>query len=375
LDEQCIDPGLKSRIVIPELPGTIIKNCLAESSLLATLVVEKYVDHLPAYRQLARFQRTGIQIPYSTMLDWISRACRLLDPLYQLLQKEALKSDYLIMDETTMRVMDKNKKGKTHRGYFWTVQSPVTNLTFFEYHTGRGQEIPKKILKNYKGYLQSDGYVGYQNLHDNKNIKLMCCMAHARRYFSDAITNDPDRAEYAMEIFGRLYNLERDIKDLNPEERLSTRQQKAKPIWEEFGRWLQQEIPELNEKSAIYKAFAYTMSRFKKLAVYMEDPKLNIDNNPIEASIRSVAMGRNNFLFCGSHPAAQRSAMLYSFMASCKLHNINPIDWLTDVLNKISNCPKHKQKQLLPHYWKKKQNNVKSVRRIREKKNAEALAS
>ncbi|WP_286861449.1 MULTISPECIES: IS66 family transposase [Sphingobacterium] len=117
-----------------------------------------------------------------------------------MLQKEALKSDYL-MDETTVRVMDKNKKGKTHRGYFWTIQSPVTNLTFFEYHSGRGQEIQKKILRNYKGYLQSDGYVGYQSLHDNKNIMLMCCMSHVRRYFSDAITNGPDRTEYAMELF------------------------------------------------------------------------------------------------------------------------------------------------------------------------------
>mgnify|MGYP003575302481 CR=1 FL=1 len=255
------------------------------------------------------------------------------------------------------------------------MQSPGTKLIFFEYHTGRGEEIPKKILRNYKGYLQSDGYVGYQNLHDNQNIRLMCCMAHARRYFSDAITNDPDRAEYAMEIFGKLYGLERNIKELNAEERFWIRQQSAKPIWEEFGHWLQKEIPKLKEKSAIYKAFAYTMSRFKKLAVYMEDPKLNIDNNPIEASIRSVAMGRNNFLFCGSHPAAQRSAMLYSFMASCKLHNMNPTVWLTDVLAKISNCPKNQQKQLLPHFWKKKQNNLKPVRRVREKISVEPLAS
>lgn len=369
------DPGLKSNILIPSLPDSIIKNCLADTSLLATLVVEKYVDHLPAYRQLTRFLRAGIQISYSTMLDWITRACKLLTPIYELLRKETLKSDYLMMDETTMRVMDKDKKGKTHRGYFWTVQSPVSNLVFFEYHPGRGQEIPKKILQRYRGYLQSDGYIGYQNLQDNQNIRLMCCMAHARRYFSDSISNDPQRAEHAMDVFGKLYTIERQIKDDAAQERLLARQEQAKPIWREFGRWLQQEIPMLNEKSAIYKAFAYTMARFRKLSVYMEDPKLNIDNNPIEASIRSVAMGRNNFLFCGSHPAAQRSAMLYSFMASCKLHQINPTDWLTDVLAKVSNCDGNELKQLLPQNWKKNQNNIRPIQKIRIKKNNAHIAS
>lgn len=349
------DPGLKSTFIIAALPTAVIKNCMADASLLATLIVEKYCDHLPVYRQMTRFERAGIKLAHSTLLDWIAKTCTLLQPLYESLKQEILKSNYLMMDETTMKVMDKNKQGTTHRGYFWAAQAPPAKLVYFEYHPGRNQEVPQLILAGYKGYLQSDGYCCYDTLSSNKDIKLLGCMAHSRRYFSEAEKNDPKRAAYALEIFGQLYDIEREIKDKTAEERQQARTEFSKPIWESFGRWLEDNAGQLNEKSAIYKAFAYTMKRFKRLSVYMEYEMLNIDNNPLESSIRPIALGRRNYLFSGSHDGAQRSAMLYSFMGTCKLHGINPMVWLEDVLKELSNNPMQPTHMFLPHNWKENQ--------------------
>lgn len=346
------DPGLTSKIIIAPLPDEVIRNCMADASLLATLIIEKYCDHLPVYRQMTRFERTGIKLAHSTLLDWIAKTCTLLNPLYEKLKQEVLQSNYLMMDETTMKVMDKDKKGTTHRGYFWAAQAPPAKLVFFEYQPGRNQQVPQALLSNYKGYLQSDGYSCYETLAANKNIELLCCMAHARRYFLESEKNDQKRAAYALSVFGQLYDIEREIKDKTTQERKQTRQELSKPIWLHFGQWLEENAGMLNEKSAIHKAFAYTMKRYKRLSVYMENGALNIDNNPIEGSIRGIALGRKNFLFCGSHDAAQRSAMLYSFMGTCKLQGINPMVWMVDVLRKINKHPEAKIQDLLPHRWK-----------------------
>ena len=349
------DPGLRSKFIIAPLPEEVIKNCMADASLLATLIVEKYCDHLPVYRQMTRFERAGIKLAHSTLLDWIAKTCSLLHPLYEALKQETLQSNYLMMDETTMKVMDKSKTGTTHRGYFWAAQAPPAKLVFFEYQPGRNQEVPQALLSDFRGYLQSDGYNCYETLAVNKDITLLCCLAHSRRYFLEAEKNDPKRAAHALEVFKQLYDIEREIKDGTAEERKKARQELAKPIWAGFGRWLEENAGLLNEKSAIHKAFAYTMKRYKRLSVYMENEILNIDNNPIESSIRPIALGRRNFLFSGSHDGAQRSAMLYSFMGTCKLHGINPMVWMVDVLKRINNHPSAKIQDLLPHQWKKMQ--------------------
>lgn len=351
------DPGLNSKIIIAPLPDEVIKNCMADASLLAALIIEKYCDHLPVYRQMTRFDRAGIKLAHSTLLDWIAKTCTLLHPLYETLKQEVLKSNYLMMDETTMKVMDKSKKGTTHRGYFWAAQAPPAKLVFFEYQPGRNQEVPQALLSSYKGYLQSDGYTCYESLAVYKDIKLLCCMAHSRRYFLEAEENDPKRAAYALNVFGQLYDIERGIKDKTIDERKEARQKLSKPIWVHFGQWLEENAGMLNEKSAIHKAFAYTMKRYKRLSVYMENGILNIDNNPIEGSIRAIALGRKNFMFCGSHDGAQRSAMLYSFMGTCKLLGINPMVWMIDVLKKINKQPAAQIQDLLPHRWQQLQQN------------------
>ena len=304
------DPGLTSKIIIAPLPDQVIKNCMADASLLATLIIEKYCDHLPVYRQMTRFDRSGIKLAHSTLLDWIAKTCTLLHPLYEKLKQEVLDSNYLMMDETTMKVMDKSKTGTTHRGYFWAAQAPPANLVFFEYQPGRNQEVPQALLCSFKGYLQSDGYACYETLAAKKEITLLCCMAHARRYFLEAEKNDPKRAAYAMDIFSRLYDIEREIKDKSIDERKEVRQELAKPIWVGFGHWLEENAGHLNEKSAIHKAFAYTMKRYKRLAIYMDNGLLNIDNNPIESSIRPIALGRKTTCSL-DHMMAHKEAQCY----------------------------------------------------------------
>lgn len=349
------DPGLTSKIIIAPFPDEVIRNCMADAPLLATMIIEKYCDHLPVYGQMTRFDRTGIKLAHSTLLDWIAKTCTLLHPLYEKLKQEVLQSNYLMMDETTMKVMDKDKKGTTQRGYFWATQAPTAKLVFFEYQLGRNQEVPQALLSDYKGYLQSDCCSCYETLAANKDVTLLYCMAHARRYFLESEKNDPKRASYALNVFGQLYDIEREIKDKTVNERKEAIQKLFKPIWVNFGQWLEENAGMLNEKSAIDKAFAYTMKRYKRLSVYMENGALNIDNNPIEGSIIGIALGRKNFMFCGSHNAAQRSAMLYSFMGTCKLQSINPMVWMVDVLKKINKQRTDQIQDLLPHRWKKLQ--------------------
>jgi transposase len=344
-------PDLNSKIITAALPDDVFSNCMAGPSLLATLVTEKYTDHLPIYRQMIRFERAGIKLAHSTLIDWIDKTAKLLWLLYEALKLEIISSHYVKMDETGMPVMDKDKQGKTHKGFFWAAQAPEKRLVFFEYQPGRNKEIPKAILKGFKGYLQSDGYEAYASL-ASSDITLLCCAAHSRRYFEQALENDPGRAQYVMSMFQALYDIERTHKQDTPAERFAARQQKAKPIWDTFSAYLTEQAPQLKEGSAIHKAFAYTMKRFKRLTKYLDDGLLDIDNNSIENSIRAIALGRRNFMFSGSHDGAARSAMLYSLTGTCKMNGINPLEYLTDVLKRINTHPKDQINDLLPNNWK-----------------------
>jgi transposase len=344
-------PDLNSKIITAALPDDVFNNCMAGPSLLATLVTEKYTDHLPVYRQMIRFERAGIKLAHATLIDWINKTAKLLWLLYEALKLETISSHYVKMDETGMPVMDKDKQGKTHKGFFWAVQAPEKRLVFFEYQPGRSKEVPKAMLKGFKGYLQSDGYEAYASLASGE-ITLLCCAAHSRRYFEQALDNDPARAQYVMSLFQTLYDIERTHKQDTPGERHAARQQKAKPIWDTFAAYLTDQAPQLKEGSAIHKAFAYTMKRFKRLTKYLDDGLLDIDNNSIENSIRAIALGRRNFMFSGSHEGAARSAMLYSLTGTCKMNGINPLEYLTDVLKRINTYPKDQINDLLPNNWK-----------------------
>ena len=346
-------PDTKDIIIAPMAERPLPK-AIAGPGLLAQIIIDKYVDHLPLYRQMERFKREGIHIAYSTIGDWIKNGCTLIDPLGQALLKLILESDYLHADETPAKVLDKNKKGTTHRGYYWVYHNSIDGLVWFDYQESRGREGPIEILKDFKGYLQTDGYGVYDFFKEKEDIAVLHCMAHARRKFFEAKDNDKDTAEYALEKIRLLYDIERQAKEyqLDAEQILELRQREAVPLLKSLGTWMKAAYIKSLPKSAIGKALGYSIQRWPELMLYATNPKLNIDNNPVENSIRPVAIGRKNYLFAGSHEAATRSAMLYSLMGTCKLHGINPFIWLRDVLQRINHHPINKIAELLPHNWK-----------------------
>ncbi len=339
----------KEKIVIAPMIERPLPKAIAGAGLLAQIVIDKYVDHLPLYRQQERFKREGIIIPYSTITDWVTGTCKLIAPLYEALKMLVMQSNYLHADESPIKVLDKDKKGETHRGYFWVYHNSIEGLVLFNYREGRGREGPQEILKDFKGYLQTDGYAVYDFFKGKEGITLMHCMAHARRMFYEALGNDKARAEYALEQIGLLYAIERKAK--TSEQLLQSRQTEALPILQSLDKWMKDEYVKVLPKSPIGKALGYSIERWEQLMIYVTEAKLNIDNNAVENSIRPVAIGRKNYLFAGSHEAAQRSAVLYSLLGTCKLHDVNPFLWFKDVLQRIGTHPINKIADLLPYNW------------------------
>jgi transposase len=342
-------------VLIGKLPSRPLEKAMAGPGLLSQIVIDKYVDHLPLHRQMQRFERNGVKLPYSTLTDWVSATCSLIEPLYEALKKEVLKSGYLHADETPIKVMSKEKKGETHRGYYWVYGNSIDKIVFFDYQQGRGREGPMEILQHFRGYLQTDGYSVYDVFDKRDGITLLHCMAHARRMFYEALGNDEARATYAMKEIGKLYAIERNCKEQNLSfDKIKTvRQLKSVPILTSLGDWMKEQYLQVTPKSTIGKALGYSIERWKRLSLYTENGMLNIDNNPVENSIRPVAVGRKNYLFAGSHEAARRSGMLYSLLGTCKLHHIESYHWLKTVLEKIADHPINRINELLPHHFKK----------------------
>lgn len=340
-------------VVIGTLPSRLIEKGIAEASLLAYLLTSKYVDHLPLHRQIEIFKRLGVKLPPSTVSDWVSYSLNALKPLYEVLLSKVKNSCYLQADETPIKVLDKDKKGDTHRGYYWVYHAVKESLVVFDYREGRSREGPEEILKDFKGYLQSDGYGAYDAFGERKDIILINCMAHARRMFEHALDNDKERAGHALQEVQKLYDVERRCREGNfsDQERKKERQEKSLPVLISLENWMKAEYVKVLPQSSIGKAIFYSLSRWKKLSLYAENGKLEIDNNLVENAIRPIAIGRKNYLFAGSHDAAKRSAMMYSLFACCKKNNINPDEWLRDVLTKISDHPINRIEELLPVNW------------------------
>jgi len=349
-------PG-NTGVVIGELPTLPIPRGNAGPGLLSHILVSKYVDHLPFYRQIKMFARQGVELNDSTFNGWFNATSDLLQPLYETLGKELLKSDYIQADESPIGVQDKQKKGKLHQGYQWVFRSPEKRLVLFKYHKSRERKAAEQILQHFTGTLQTDGYKVYQNLRVKGNITLLGCMAHARRYFEKALDNDKRRAEHAMLLFQKLYETERKCRllNLNNEARKKMRQEESMPVLTELKEFLAENISVVPPKSAMGKAIAYTTNIWSNLERYVEDGRYEIDNNTIENTIRPLALGRKNYLFAGSHKAAQRAAMMYSFFATCKINDVEPFTWLRDVLTRIPDHKANRLFELLPAQWKEAQ--------------------
>lgn len=340
----------KQGVLIASLPSRPIEKGIAGPGLLSSILIEKYVDHLPLHRQIQRFKREKINIAPSTIGDWVKYSCELLTPLYNVLKKEVLASNYIMADETPIKVLDKDKENGILQGYYWVYRSVETGQIIFDYRPSRKSDGPAEILENYKGFLQTDGYKVYDEYEKREEITLLHCMAHARRYFEQALSNDKVKAEYFLNEVRELYGIERKAKEkeMDHQQRLKLRKKESIPILEKLNLWLKENEPAQKPqnptpKSPIGVAILYALKRWDKLSLYAQHGHLEIDNNPVENAIRPVAIGRKNYLFAGSHEAAQRAAMVYSFFATCKANDVEPYEWIKNIMAKI---PDHKANQL-----------------------------
>ena len=340
----------EEKIVIGALPSFPIPRGNAGAGLLAHLLISKFVDHLPFYRQVQQFKRQDINIAESTISGWFSASCRLLEPLYETLVKKVQQSSYLMADETPIPVQTKDKPGSTHKGYHWVYYSPLEKLVCFDYRKGRGRDGPEEFLGSFRGSLQTDGYVAYDIYEKKEGITLFGCMAHARRKFEKAKDNDLTRAEYVLERMQQLYLIEHEAREkgLSPEQRKELRAEQSLPVLKEMEKWMKEQLPDVLPKSSIGQAIAYTLGLWNRLTRYVDNGQVEIDNNLIENSIRPVALGRKNYMFAGSHEAAQQAAMIYSFLGTCKINNIEPMGWLKNTLQKIPDQSIQKLDELLP---------------------------
>jgi hypothetical protein len=340
----------QSEVIIAPLPTLPIPGGNAGAGLLAHLLISKFVDHLPFYRQAQMFKREGATLSESTISGWFKAVCKLLEPLYYELRKEVLSSGYLMADETPIPVQSSNKPGATHTGYHWVYRSNESGIVVFDYQKSRSAQGPEDFLKGYQGALQTDGYAAYDRFGEKPGITLLACMAHARRKFDQAKDNDAERANHALTEIQKLYRIERHCKEegLTASQTSDLRQKEAVPILDELQRWMQDKYPQVAPKSSIGKALAYSLKLWPRLTSYTDNGRWNIDNNMVENSIRPVALGRKNYLFAGSHDAAHWAAMMYSFLGTCKANEVEPFQWLNSTLEKIPDTKLSNLGSLLP---------------------------
>ena len=341
-------------IAMGALPERVIDKGIPSEAVIAQMMTDKYVYGLPLHRQIDKYKRMGVNIPASTASDWIMKGWKHLVPLWELLKLLVINQKYLQADETPLKVLDRNHKDGIHQGYMWVYNAPCENLVLFDYQKGRDSSGPKEMLKDYQGILQTDGFSVYESLFaSHPRIMLIYCMAHARRKFVDALKDDKARATLVLTKMQQLYGLEQEMRDKlsTAEQRTQLRTEKAIPILEEIEQWMIENAKHLRPTSPLGKAIAYTLPRWKGLSAYVKHGQLEIDNNLVENSIRPLAIGRKNFLFAGSHDAAEMTAAMYSFMACCKRNNVDEMLWFKYVFERIQS---HKQKdlyQLLPNNW------------------------
>lgn len=361
-----------ARIVQEPTPSRPIERGLAGPGLLAHVLVSKFADHLPLYRQSEIYAREGVELDRSTLADWVGASSRLLAPLVVALGRYVTTAEKLHADDTPVPVLAPGH-GRTRQGRLWSYvrddrpsgsESPPA--VWFAYSPNRNGEHPEAHLAGFRGILQADGYAGFNRLYEDGRITEAACWAHARRKFYDI--HQAHRsviAKEALERIGALYTIEEEIRGRSPDERLAVRQARAKPLLDALRRWLEQERDKLPRKSETVKAIQYTLGRWPSLARYAEDGRIEIDNNAAERALRAVAIGRKNYLFAGSDSGGERAAAIYSLIGTAKLNGIDPQAYLREVLAKIADHPINRIDELLP--W-----NVKLEAEAAEEPEAEA---
>jgi transposase len=317
------------------LPAQPIPKSLASPGLLAHVTVSKYQDALPLYRQEQILQRIGVDIPRATLANWMIQAGTLIQSLVNLLQDQLLSADILQMDETPVQVLKEPGKTAQSKSYLWVQRGgpPEHPIVLYHYDPGRGAEVAKRLLEGFTGYLQTDGYAGYHAAVAVHGLTHVGCMAHARRKFTEAVkaqgkNRTRGKAHRGLTLIQKLYRIEKQTRKLDPEERHEQRQRLALPILDEIRSWLDQVLPQVPPTSATGKALHYMHNEWSKLIRYLDDGRLEIDNNAAENAIRPFVLGRKNWLFSDSVRGVKASANLYSLIETAKANRLEPYAYL-----------------------------------------------
>lgn len=335
------------------VPAQIIDKGLATSGLLAHVLVAKYADHLPLYRQEQIFTRAGVKLARSTLAEWVGVCGVRLQPLVDALREAILAQPILHADETPVQVLQPGSK-KTHRAYLWAYTPGVfqdLKAVVYDFTEGRSGSYARALLGNWKGQLVCDDYGGYKACFE-QGITEIGCMAHARRKFFELHQSAKSQiAEQALQSMGQLYDIEAQAADLSPEARQHLREQQARPIAQALHAWMQAHRIKVLNGTGIARALDYSLKRWGALMRYLDDGRLPIDNNWVENQIRPVALGRKNWLFAGSQRAGRRAAAVMSLIQSAKINGHDPYAYLKDVLTRLPTHPNSRINELLPHNW------------------------
>jgi len=342
-------------IVQAEAPSRPIERGLAGPGLLAHVLVSKYCDHQPLYRQSKIYARQGVELERSTMADWVGGSSRLLEPLVEALRGYVTAAGKLHADDTPVPVLAPGQ-GKTKTGRLWTyvrddrpAGDTAAPAVWFAYSPDRKGEHPAQHLKKFRGTLQADAYAGFNQLYEDGRIEQAACWAHVRRHFYDLEqAHGSPVAREALQRIGALYEVEGPIRNRPPDERRAVRQVQAKPLVDSLRQWFEATLSKLSRKSETTVAIRYALSRWDALTRYIEDGHIEIDNNAAERSLRGVALGRKNYLFAGSDAGGERAASIYSLIGSAKLNGLDPEAYLRAVLSRIADHPITGIEELLP---------------------------
>lgn len=349
-------------VSVAKMPPQPIPRSMAGPGLLSHIIVSKYDDHLPLYRQSEIWQRSGIDLDRTTLGRWVMQCGTLLKPLVDLMKEDIVSGDYIQADETVVQVMKEPDRKNSSKSYMWVYKTGGEDKfkIVYEYDPSRSAAVAQNFLGDFKGYLQTDRYSGYKTVCKVSEGKIVsvACWAHARRKFSavDKMSSKPGMAASALIRIGKLYEIEKRSREegLDPGKVKELRQKEAKPILDDLQKWLLKKRPQIPPKSLLGEAVRYTIKHFKELCVYLEDGRLSIDNNEAERCIRPFAVGRKNWLFSGSVKGAESSAILYSLLETAKSYGHNPFQYFEDVLKNIAGKNKDDPilKNFIPHNWK-----------------------
>jgi transposase len=356
-------------VAIAKSPDQAIEKGIAGPNLLAQVLVDKYGDHLPLYRQEQRFKRHNIHMSRSTLWNWIYLSSLSLAPLVDAMKKDLLVVGHVFADETTMPTLRSqipdNLGKKTKTNYMWVYNGPSKAdkkfpIAIYDFTEGRDGKYPEGFLKGFSGYVQVDAYSGYNGLFAKLNPnEAVCielgCWAHVRRYFYEALQANPNSiAKEVLAMIGELYKVERKCREesLKTEEIQKKRQEHSKLALNRIYDWLVKHQPQVLPKSLLGQAISYALNHWKALNVYVEDGRLEIDNNRSERCIKGIVLGRKNYLFMGGVKGGKAAAVIYSLIETCKQNDVDPVAYLADVLARVPTHPNKRIQELLPYHWK-----------------------